>query len=758
MSRDKASYNGWKTVNNVSEPDQLADNELVESVDFHAMDNGSQTTRLGYAVDSLIDMAWYQEITSASTSGWALSTDGANLGTNTDYYVVEETSLEFDKTGTSEALVYAEYTGTLDLSYYEAIEFFTRPTADVTSYTICVYTDANNYYYNTIALDVDTYGWQQIRFQFNNASTTGSPALSSITSIRIQYNFADAADTATDIILNTIYGVYLSNIYKADVFKKSTGEVYVYAITDGCFWVRRNSASYNGKYIYDPIYDGFMVGGRVSTDTYKDILWIACEGSDMQKFDGSTVTSVGVELPPAPSFNSFISGGNIIGDCYYAIAYHSTEFGHTSAYGGITDVITPDGEMVVLNLPGTSPSPQYDKIWIYRRHQATGGDLYWVGETDVFNVTYTDNVSVEETSGLDIAMNEANYPPPTGAYAIRFFKDRAIITGHTTGYNFSMNSDPQSYSPANAMTLTTELSDYPIGISPPLPGEDQCLMFTRNTTWLITYIGGQGKSTYVTTANGTIDQPYQSLLVSSMVGCVAHSTIQKTPIGIMWLGENGVYSYDSSNGIQLRSPFQGNFVKDGGRGWFGEINKQYMHKAYAEVYDRYYRIAIPQYPSTKNNILLEYNTAIDGWREHSLGLDVMFSLEDADGYPVFYHSAEKGKITYESGYTDNGATIAPHFKTKAYHWNTSITGRRLDVRNIVTEDTIVFKQYLDLSEDPYEFPSGTTEKTAVMTSPITRIPTTGKCKYVQHEFIVYPTTKQINITGYNFEFDIRYNE
>lgn len=750
---------GWiKGVDNVSQPDMVGKDYLVECNNMHLDMRGVAFSRKGYDIETVLPLGWYSKEDCAATTGWSLSTDGDNITTDTTYYVTGYSSLEFDKTGTSEAYVYAEKTLTTGTDwgrYNEAYVMTWIPTgSNISTVTLLLFSNTSNYYYETVAVTEGQ--WNKVRLVFSSANTAGTPTKGSITKVRVKYNTDSTSDTATDIYLDALLAVRRSEISHITDFITTDGKEYNLVVADGNIW-KKADTDINGEYLYVSVYSGFEEDGLADSVVFNDKIYFVSKNSTGVKYDGSGITPIGFAAPSTPGFNSNDSG-SLNGSFYYVCTYYNSATGHESAPSAQSSEMTADGtQSIIVNLPGVSSDSQVDKVRLYRRSVYAGNVSYLLITTvDVDTATYEDDTSVEDLASASILKSEYNQTIQSNFTAIESFKDRLVAVGKDGYFYYSRNLQPESWSPYNALAVITEAtqsSDIPIGISKPIKDSNAILVFTRNTTHMVVYSAGS-QDYYKPNTAGFNQHPFRIIPVSDNIGCVSHKTIKSTPYGVIWLATDGVYVFDGAS-VQNISQMQGD-NENSIVSWFDNINLTYAHKAVAIVNNDYYRVSLPEGDATSNSRTFEINLRTGAWTSHDLPLQASYVRLDSYGTKSWYHSAEKGEVTFESGFNDNGSIYESSIKTGAFYYGTTISPRRVDLITNGGGNTFSFRQYCDLGTSAHTYDDGNDYLGYTDSVAVTRVDTDGFCKFVQFK-VSFTPDEQVSINGFNHEFEVRYN-
>jgi hypothetical protein len=124
--------------------------------------------------------------TTAGGGTWTAFGDGENLTQDSDNYIRGSASLnwDIDDSGGTTAGIYNDDVDTFDISDYKSVGSafvwaYITSTTNLTNYILRIGSDSSNYYYITITTNNEgnsfEAGWNLLRFDFENKSTTGTP-------------------------------------------------------------------------------------------------------------------------------------------------------------------------------------------------------------------------------------------------------------------------------------------------------------------------------------------------------------------------------------------------------------------------------------------------------------------------------------------------------------------------------------------------------------------------------------------------------
>lgn len=215
-----------------------------------------------------------------------------------------------------------------------------------------------------------------------------------------------------------------------------------------------------------------------------------CNGVDTKFWDGSTWNKWGIVGPvAAPTFT--VGAGSLSPQSGYAYVtcYVNTITGHVSA---ASPPSANTGAQTSKNISVSytaSPDPQVNAIWIFRI-QDGGGIFYFL--TSVTNVsgTYVDSTAdAGLVTGIVAPLVPNNAPCPAGASLVTDWDGRPWVAAKNFIY-WALGPQVTTGLGEQAFNLTTSFFKLPTNINAFAPTTQGLLVFTNDTTWIITGTGG----------------------------------------------------------------------------------------------------------------------------------------------------------------------------------------------------------------------------------------------------------------------------
>lgn len=213
-------------------------------------------------IDNLrqLSIAGLQGLTGDSSTGasWAAFGQGTNLSTDTYNYIKGSGSLKFDiSTGGSTAGVVLTTVNTFDLTQYISagsvfLWAYFNTSTNVTNAILRLGSSSANYYSITVTTPNDgssfVNGWNLLRFDFNNKTTTGTPVLTAGTYAAMYITLPNSVTTDTGYRfnwLNAKQGSISNLIYYSTNPWESAAGTYLARSTDDSDYIVCDQDEYN---------------------------------------------------------------------------------------------------------------------------------------------------------------------------------------------------------------------------------------------------------------------------------------------------------------------------------------------------------------------------------------------------------------------------------------------------------------------------------------------------------------------------------
>ena len=189
-----------------------------------------------------------------------------------------------------------------------------------------------------------------------------------------------------------------------------------------------------------------------------------CDGTNLKKWDQTTVRTWGITAPAVAPGLTFGSGSLSPTSGYkYVYVYKCSATGHISTASTASASTGPLTNQHIIVSYTASADAQVDKIDIYRT--VDGGGVYYF-LTEVANATssFTDNNADSTLNTALIApLAGINNPPPTGLNLVTWHNDRLFGAANNLLY-FSSGPDctngvaAESWNPSNVFTLPSKIT------------------------------------------------------------------------------------------------------------------------------------------------------------------------------------------------------------------------------------------------------------------------------------------------------------
>ena len=299
--------------------------------------------------------------------------------------------------------------------------------------------------------------------------------------------------------------------------------------------------------------------------------------------------------------------------------------------------------------------------------------FYLVGTiADNSTTTFSDDVT-DDTADDDAAPTwstasaGSNATPPTGTI-INLHIERAFIAGNTTYHSdlyWSDDGNPDHFLPTDYIAIR----------------EDDGDEITFVKTILGLQIVGKTNSIQRFYTDSSETDEWEASGVYSFIGCPAPYSVAVTPLGIFYLGRNGIYRFDGNNSY---------LISDAVSPHMKDISQTDIETTAGVFFNNEFRLAYTSTESgeTHNNRVLVYNLTRDAYT---------VDYEEVNCWTAFQAGSDFGGLY--SGTSDTDGYVVGHFPT------TNLLSKRYksefdagtfdDVATFNTED----EPYLELSWD-----------------------------------------------------------
>lgn len=313
-------------------------------------------------------------------------------------------------------------------------------------------------------------------------------------------------------------------------------------------------------------HDGITVNGRHI---------IALGGDGLYAYDGTTIDTLGIPTPTAPTVAAAAGGSLADKTWQVALTYESSTYGAESNQGTASSSQATSGgnnTIAVSAIPASSHGFT-DKINIFLKNVTDGGDFLFVAQIDDGTTTY--NITDEPTSTQEPpTLNSV--PSSGGGKYLAFFNEKLVYAGNgsfPSDVYFSQSNNVDAFGLTGAADLFCP-GDGPItGLAVGLYGGDilnQYLIIFKKRSIHLYNEDSAGNPTFM-----TIDQ---------RTGCTSHKTIVVKDGNVWFMSDSGwrVIENGRLNKKHLADGDIDDIFKSSG--FVYEVNKQNTDDAFSVYY------------------------------------------------------------------------------------------------------------------------------------------------------------------------------
>lgn len=215
-----------------------------------------------------------------------------------------------------------------------------------------------------------------------------------------------------------------------------------------------------------------------------------CNGVDTKFWDGTTWSNWGIVAPAAaPTFTTASGSLSPLSGYTYVVCYVNTVTGHVSAASPLSASTGAQTSKKFTVSYTASTDPQVNQIWIFRT-QDGGGVFYFLAAVTNATSTYSDNNADSVLNTLIVAPFAPNNAPcPAGSSLVTYWDGRPWVAAKNFLY-WAMGPQATTGVGEQAFNLTTNFFKLPGNINGYAPTSQGLLIFTSDTTWIVTGTGG----------------------------------------------------------------------------------------------------------------------------------------------------------------------------------------------------------------------------------------------------------------------------
>lgn len=442
--------------------------------------------------------------------------------------------------------------------------------------------------------------------------------------------------------------------YKSDTYNQ------LVAVCDGSVYVKDGTNNFSvaaqGQDVMTP-------QTRIVGNNYQNYLWMA-NGSQMYKYNGSTVTRWGVSAPSNPIYaetfgaissnftavsNSymFTSVDQLGNESYSSSAYTSTYFCNPFATLPLTLKITP-----------APVSHGVAEVDIYRLRHGVDADYRLLTAVSSDCTSFDDNQ--EDLAAITITPDVENSPPPLSVFIPHVgYLFGANESSNPTRLYFSKINEPSSWDPEDYIRVG-DGDGYPIRA-----------LAIMGANLIICKDDGQGEGSIWTLYTPDAEpNNWQLSRFNSSYGSVAPKAAARFSQYIMVLNKSGVYNLAEAGVGDTQSealsyniePSVLNFAND------------FLKNSVAVTFDNKTYLSVPGNPASRINDTLylydyikgrdEVNKYSGAWSKFNMSLSDMATWKGS-----LYGGTYDGKIVQidSTSHSDDSTAISSYFQTMAIY-------------------------------------------------------------------------------------------
>ena len=464
------------------------------------------------------------------------------------------------------------------------------------------------------------------------------------TNLRTNLSHGGISKRPTNLKYGSIGSFAVSGLHR---YYKSSGSKYLIATGSTKIFLGSDSAG-----TFSELQTGLTDGIRWEWVTYKDIA-IGMNGTNAGvKWDGNSTTTANTDgartagdsvTQLGAPFAELNTGTNLDASSWYQykIAYYD---GSTYYYSTARSnpILTGSGvyNITLTDIPvgpaGTTQRIIYRTVGDASRAAVLADNSFYRVATIANNTATTYNDSIADATILaDSAPTYAtasagiNITPPVGKYPL-VHRDKLFISGNVTypsDLYWSENFLPDYFNPEDYESVR--------------PNDGDKITFLKQFLGILTI--GKTNTIQKLYTEGAVESwslsaPY------SFVGCPAPYSAVSSPIGIIYLGRDGIYSFTGQSS-QLISDIVTPTVKD--------ISPANLDKASGYFYKNEYLLsyASQSVGGASNNRVLVYDVARDAYALDTKAVNVFAAFNASDDLGILYHGASS---TTGNVYADDG--------------------------------------------------------------------------------------------------------
>ena len=443
------------------------------------------------------------------------------------------------------------------------------------------------------------------------------------------------------------------------------------------------------------------IASAVFTDTDNQQSWDTANGwayvvnaVDAKKTNGTAVQKFGIGQPGSGDWtlSAVGVGGSLPVDTYdITISYYNSTTGHTGQLAVLKTQAIAAGEKLQVVIPAstTIADSQVDYVRFYIRRQSTQSIQYLVttgvtvtGGTGAWSATHFGVSVTGATSTVEINLSSTqlaaltlkapgvndNVPPPSGAKALAWHRSRMFVVTDTALY-WSEVGKPEAFNTTDAWQYVNRNDgDTVLAVH---ASERGLIIYKRFRTFILL---GDDPQTWI------ID------LLLPDIGCAALNSIISADGNPYWWSQHGPRGLVDGQLVDITTKLISPTIGADELDW----TKLSQIVGMVQPYEGWVGWAVPEFGSSRNNIILPYNFKVGAWmstRWDPVDVRSATTVKDSTGRPwVMLGDYDGWVYRFGQGLTDGiPVTSLPLTGTVTSSTNTTLTvsGATWDVDKLI---------------------------------------------------------------------------
>ena len=379
--------------------------------------------------------------------------------------------------------------------------------------------------------------------------------------------------------------------------------------------------------------------------TAEDLCFIVND-VDQKKFDGTSLTALGITRPEAPTATAAAGGSTMAtGDWDIALTYYNSLTGHQSSRSDYTTVsLTSANRKVSVSWPAPTDT-QVTHVRVHARRQTTGQNAYLVvsGATPAPDSTTYGYLPATLATSLEISdtvyqafitltpNTVENDPPASGLHGPCWHASRLFL--HDTGnvyYSKVQNNDafPEAFAPSNIQPINPDDGDEIIALC---SFKERLYIFKRFSMWALT---------------GTDPNSWSVDRVSASFGCASRASLVEADGALYWWTNShlGLAAYDGS---EAPAALGQRFIAETVNATALNLNRLDLVVGAVDEANATVLMAVPGYGSTRNTLLIPFNYRLrrfpaEWW--NPFDVNALWVVETSEDTKAVYMGGYAGQV------------------------------------------------------------------------------------------------------------------